>query len=306
MNWARLFQVIDVVVRYLIPCEAVTLYLSEEQGRYLRRVNTYLDVFPPSRRGHAVEAVSESTITGSAAINAEACTLPGKPKNRYATDWASHEAFTLTPRLPRPTLEDVAAGMNETEEVAPTVSRIRSVMAFPLCFGTAMAGDDPFMDYASVDSQQATADERVFAVLKLTNRLSSKGKKGGFPRVALGKNLGSKDEMKYQPFTKLDHQMCTALTSFLREVYFSIDPVTFGTRIEPSLNFNQDDDEGLEPLNAPSLLGRSAASGVSQTLPSGSRVSVAVSVIFYLLVACFVAICGYFVNYFFILSPKCI
>ncbi|CAJ1332841.1 unnamed protein product, partial [Effrenium voratum] len=37
MDWNKLYRALEILTRFLIPCESVSLYLVEEGGRYLRR-----------------------------------------------------------------------------------------------------------------------------------------------------------------------------------------------------------------------------------------------------------------------------
>lgn len=71
----------------------------EEGGRYLRRVNTFLEDFPPERRGPSLSALSESTLQGACAIRAEPLSLPVRARvaSKAQVEWASHEASQLRP-----------------------------------------------------------------------------------------------------------------------------------------------------------------------------------------------------------------
>eukprot|EP00435_Cladocopium_sp_Y103_P015328 s458_g3.t1 len=160
----------------------------------------------------------------------------------------------LLRRYPIPskgTFRDLASGASRDTGELPNVSKIRNVLAFPLCFGSP-SEEDPFGDYASVDTEHALADERVFGVLKLTNRM--RNGRGQQLHLTTAKDRA---EQKYQPFSKRDTELLESLTEFLKQVYFSIDPVTFGPRQERSLDLEED----FEPLNAPSMM--SGASGPS-------------------------------------------
>ncbi|CAJ1392414.1 unnamed protein product [Effrenium voratum] len=268
MDWNKLYRALEILTRFLIPCESVSLYLVEEGGRYLRRVNTFLESFPPERRGHLLTPVSESTVEGAAAVHAEPCGLPVRAKvvTKTQVEWASREATGLYPLPSKGTFQDLSAGASLapyppadwTSPEAPTVTRIRNVLAFPLLFGSSQE-DDPFGDYASADTEHALADERVFAVLKLTNRLS---KGNGRAPVNIAASSRDRADLKYQPFAKRDSELLEAMSEFLREVYFSIDPVTFGPRASASLDVREE----IEPLNAPSMM-----SGPSRSNQSGSR-----------------------------------
>lgn len=278
LDWDRFFLALDVVLRYLIPCESFSLYLVEERGKYLRKVNTYVDALPPERRGHAVEAVSEATMEGSASISVEPCSLPSQ--TRFSYEWAAREAMGVHPKPGLPTLDDVAAGrlkrgpfggevdgVSESQDHgAAVVEKVHNVLAWPLRFGTSEQDfDDPFNDYSSVDSTCMGADETVFGVIKLTNRLSTVSRDQLRRMKPQGKL--AKADYRYKPFAEVDLRMLQALTGLLRELYFAIDPLTFGPRTEPSLDFGGN--EG-EPLNAPNSL-RGGSTMNTRSMQSGSR-----------------------------------
>ena len=72
-------------------------------------------------------------------------------------------------------------------------------------------------------------------------------------------------ESKWMAFSKRDTELLESLSEFLKQVYFSIDPVTFGCKEEQSVEM-----EEIEPLNAPSMLSSSSSKKLSQQ-KSGSR-----------------------------------
>eukprot|EP00928_Gymnodinium_smaydae_P081221 TRINITY_DN64774_c0_g1_i1.p1 TRINITY_DN64774_c0_g1~~TRINITY_DN64774_c0_g1_i1.p1 ORF type:complete len:778 (+),score=99.77 TRINITY_DN64774_c0_g1_i1:174-2507(+) len=278
LNWNKLYLALDVVIRYLVPCECFSLYLVEERGRYLRRINPYAEAFPPERRGHPVEAVSEATMEGNASINVEPCSLPSQ--TRYAHDWATREACALHPFPGLPGPEDVAAGHlrrwfadsgldGGRRSAGTAVERVHNVLAFPIRFGAGEQDDeDAFAEYSSADSQVLGADETVFGVIKLTNRIDMRPKNKKLqirPLQTSGRRV--RDDNQYKLFSEADLRVLSGLSSLLREIYFAIDPLTFGPRVEPSLDLERSADD--EPLNMPSVQGRSAIT--SRSLPAGSR-----------------------------------
>eukprot|EP00929_Paragymnodinium_shiwhaense_P035095 TRINITY_DN19004_c0_g1_i1.p1 TRINITY_DN19004_c0_g1~~TRINITY_DN19004_c0_g1_i1.p1 ORF type:complete len:5161 (+),score=1174.84 TRINITY_DN19004_c0_g1_i1:79-15483(+) len=281
LNWNKFYSALDVVIRYLIPCESFTLYLVEDRGRYLKKINTHLEAFPPHRRGSQVDVVSEATIEGCASITVEPSFLPSQ--SRWSQDWSTREASIVHPRPGMPTMQDVAMGgmispgaWSSGDEGAadptrgpPTIDKVHNSMAWPMRFGIPEQDfDDPFADYSSADSQQIGADETVFGVIKLTNRLAdrARGRKLRLRRLGASgsSRRGPGSGLRYKMFSEADCRLMAAITGLIKEIYFAVDPLTFGPPAEPSLELGDS-----EPLNAPSLQGRSVMSGKS--LPSGSR-----------------------------------
>jgi len=196
-------------------------------------------------------------------MKAEPCGLPVRSRivTKAQVNWANSEATGLYPIPSKGTFHELSCGASKDTGDLPTVTKIRNVLAFPLCFGNPPE-EDAFGDYASVDTEHALADERVFGVLKLTNRMRN----GRGQQLHLT-NAKERAEQKYQPFSKRDTELLEAMTEFLKQVYFSIDPVTFGPRDERSLDLRE---EEFEPLNAPSMM--SGASGPSKpSHQSGSQ-----------------------------------
>jgi hypothetical protein len=285
MDWVQLYHALDVLLRYFIPCEAFTLYIVEERGKYLRKISPFLEHFPPDLRGSVVDAVADSTLQGSAAITAEACSLPSQSK--YATDWATHETTSLAPKPGPVTLDEVTEGRvdmyppedwdtNEENLTpgtgGPKVSKVHNVLAWPLKFGSAKGdAEDPYMDYSSADSNLNGADETVFGVIKLTNRLAEKppqGKQLALARLAKSRSQGKEGSVKHCPFADRDYEFMGSLTELLKALYFAVDPVTFANGSqEQSLEMGREAVSGGEPINAP---GQSGPQAGSRTLDMGS------------------------------------
>lgn len=94
------------------------------------------------------------------------------------------------------------------DDAGPVVRKVHNVLAFPIRFGrtpTADCAEDPFMDYASSDSNHVGADESVFGVIKVTNRLAErpKGKKLQLQRLQRASGRRGQDD-RYMPFRSSD------------------------------------------------------------------------------------------------------
>lgn len=273
MDWVRLFQALDAIIRYVVPCESFTLYIVEEQGKYLRKVNPHLETFPPEARGRLLDAVAETTMEGNAAVTCCSALLPSRL--RFSGEWAMREACAVTPLPGVPTLHDIADGKcawppsdwhPEQGLGGPVVKKVHNVVSVPLVFGT-NTGDpeDPFADNESNDSNHVGADESVFGIIKLTNRLAGKShkKKLQIQRLRTGASyLDAKNDHRYQPFGNADVDFLEGIINLVKEIYFAIDPVTFGSRIERSLDFHDYTyDSSRDPINAPTIGKSSTCSG---------------------------------------------